>query len=89
MIEFVLIVLMVLLALLAVFVWLRFDVDLSVVVASGVTPAIGLGLIYYYGTGLAWAGGLVLLVIGIFALAYFVKRRERRAKWRGHYRDAE
>ena len=77
MINLLLIVLLALFALLAVFVWWRFDVDLSDLVASSVTPAVGLGLIYYYGTPLAWAGGLFLLAIGGFAFAYLVKRRGR------------
>ena len=45
--------------------------------ASSVTPAIGFGLIYYYGTPLAWVGGLILLAIGAFSLAYMVKRSHR------------
>lgn len=75
--EFVLIVLMAAFAVLALFVWWRFDVDIADVVASSVTPAIGLGLIYYYDTALAWAGGLILLGIGAFSLSYLVKRRSR------------
>ncbi|GFO82878.1 MAG: hypothetical protein A49_25050 [Methyloceanibacter sp.] len=55
----------------------RFDIDIADVVASSVTPAIGFGLIYYYHTPLAWAGGLVLLAIGAFSLAYMVRRRHR------------
>lgn len=87
MVEIVLIVLMVLLALIALFVWWGFDIDLPDIVAATVTPTIGIVLIYVYGTPLVWAGGLVLLAIGAFALAHFVKRRERRANRRGHYRD--
>lgn len=73
----ILIVLMALFAVLALFVWWRFDIDIADVVASSVTPAIGFGLIYYYHTPLAWAGGLVLLAIGAFSLAYMVRRRHR------------
>jgi len=75
--EIPLTVLMALFAVLALFVWWRFDIDLADVVASSVTPAIGFGLIYYYRTPLAWAGGLVLLAIGAFSLAYLVRRRHR------------
>lgn len=56
--EVVLVVLLALFAVIALFVWWRFDIDLSDVVASSVTPAIGIGLIYVYGTALAWAGGI-------------------------------
>ena len=85
--EVVLVVLLALFAVIALFVWWRFDIDLSDVVASSVTPAIGIGLIYVYGTALAWAAGLVLLGIGIFALFYLMKRRERIAARRSPYRD--
>lgn len=75
--EFLLVILMALFAIVALFVWWRYDIDLSDVVAASVTPAIGFGLIYYYGTPLAWAGGLLLLAIGAFSLAYIVRRRHR------------
>ncbi|MGA9540950.1 hypothetical protein [Methyloceanibacter sp.] len=89
MIEIILIVLLALFAVGALFVWWLFDIDVADIVAASVTPAIGIGLIYVYGTPLAWAGGLLLLAIGAFALAYLMKRRERRASRRGHYRDAQ
>lgn len=72
-----LIVLMALFAVFALFVWWRFDIDVADVVASSITPAIGFGLIYSYHTPLAWAGGLLLLAIGAFSLAYLVRRRHR------------
>jgi hypothetical protein len=64
-------------AVVALVVWWMLDIDLSDVVASSVTPIIGIALIYYYGTPLAWAGGLLLLAIGAFSLYFLVKRRAR------------
>jgi TRAP-type C4-dicarboxylate transport system permease small subunit len=87
MMEISLIVILALLAVSALFVWWRFDIDLSDIVASSVTPATGIGLIYVYRTPLAWAGGLLLIAIGIFALLYLLRRRERLAARHGHYRD--
>jgi hypothetical protein len=62
-------------AVLAILVWWLLDIDLSDIVASSVTPIIGICLIYWYNTPLAWAGGLVLLAIGAFSLYFLVKRR--------------
>ena len=87
MLEILLIVLLALLAIGALFLWWRYDMDLSDIAASSVTPAIGIWIIYAYGGPLAWAGGLCLLAIGAFALFYLIKRRERRTTRRGHYRD--
>jgi len=87
MMEISLVVILALLAVSALFVWWRFDIDLADIVASSVTPAIGIGLIYVYGTPLAWGGGIVLIAIGIFALIYLMRRRERLAARHGHYRD--
>lgn len=85
--EIVLVVLLALFAVIALFVWWLFDIDLPDVVASSVTPAIGIGLIYVYGTPLAWAGGALLLAIGGFALYYLMRRRERKAARNSPYRD--
>ena len=87
MMELALIAILAFLAVSALFVWWRFDIDVADMVASSVTPAIGIGLIYVYNTPLAWAGGLVLIAIGIFALLYLMRRRERLAARHGHYRD--
>ncbi len=89
MIVIALIVLLALFAVGALLLWWRYDIDLSDIAASSVTPAIGIWLIYDYGGPLAWVGGLLLLAIGAFALAYLMKRRERRASRRGHYRDPQ
>jgi hypothetical protein len=62
-------------AIVALLVWWMLDIDLSDVVASSVTPIIGICLIYWYGTPLAWAGGLLLLAIGAFSLYFLLKRR--------------
>jgi hypothetical protein len=64
-------------AVLAIVVWWLLDIDISDVVASSVTPIIGICLIYWYGTPLAWAGGLLLLAIGAFSLYFLLKRRAR------------
>lgn len=75
--EITLIVLFALFACVALFVWWFFDIDVADIVASSITPAIGVGLIYYYDTPLAWTGGLILLAIGAFSLYYLAKRRSR------------
>ncbi|WP_045365903.1 hypothetical protein [Methyloceanibacter caenitepidi] len=82
-----LVVLLAILAVIALVVWWMLDIDLPDVVASSITPAIGIGLIYAYGTPLAWAGGLLLLAIGVFALLYLMKRRERKAARHNPDRD--
>ena len=64
-------------AIIAIAVWWMLDIDISDIVASVVTPGIGICLIYWYGTPLAWAGGLLLLAIGAFSLYFLVKRRAR------------
>jgi len=64
-------------AIIAIAVWWMLDIDISDIVASVVTPGIGIALIYWYNTPLAWAGGLLLLAIGAFSLYFLVKRRAR------------
>ena len=76
-VDILLIVLLSLFAIIALVVWWMLDIDLADIVASSVTPIIGVCLIYWYGTPLAWAGGLLLLAIGAFSLYVLVKRRER------------
>jgi len=73
----ILVIALALFAVLAILVWWVLDIDLSDVVASSVTPIVGICLIYWYGTPLAWAGGLLLLGIGAFSLYFLVKRRAR------------
>lgn len=75
--EIILVIALTLFAVLAIVVWWVLDIDISDIVASSVTPIIGICLIYWYGTPLAWAGGLLLLAIGAFSLYYLVKRRAR------------
>ena len=72
-----LIVALTLFAIIAILVWWMLDIDISDIVASSVTPIIGVCLIYWYGTPLAWAGGIALLAIGAFALYFLVKGRAR------------
>jgi hypothetical protein len=64
-------------AVLALVVWWMLDFDMPDVVASSATPIIGVCLIYWYGTLLAWAAGLVLLAIGAFSLYVLIRRRKR------------
>jgi len=73
----ILVVVLSLFAIIAIAVWWMLDIDISDIVASVVTPGIGIALIYWYGTPLAWAGGLLLLAIGAFSLYFLVKRRAR------------
>lgn len=73
----ILIIALAIFALVALVVWWILDFDLSDVVASVATPIVGVCLIYWYGTPLAWAGGLLLLAIGAFSLYFLVKRRAR------------
>ncbi len=89
MIEIALIALLALFAVSALFLWWRFDIDLSDVVAASVTPAIGFEPIYAYGTPIAWMGGSGFIAIGIFAIVDLMKRRTRRATRPGHYRDEQ
>lgn len=76
-VEIFLIVVLALFAIIALLVWWMLDIDLADAVASTVTPIIGIGLIYWYGTPWAWAGGLLLLAIGAFSLYFLVRRRPR------------
>ncbi|MDJ0512919.1 MAG: hypothetical protein QNJ62_05710 [Methyloceanibacter sp.] len=87
MLVILLIVLLALVAIGALFLWWRYEMDLSDIAASSVTPAIGIWIIYSYGGPLAWAGGVLLLAIGAFALFFLLKRRDRQATRQGHYRD--
>ncbi len=89
MIAIILVVLLALLVVCALFVWWRYDMDLVDIAAARVTPAIGIWHICDYGGPPAWAGGLLLLAIGGFAIFYAMKRHDRRATRRGHYRDEQ
>lgn len=62
-------------ALVAIVVWWMLDIDIADIVAMVAAPVVGFALIYWYSTPLAWAGGLLLLAIGGFALYYLLKRR--------------
>jgi hypothetical protein len=64
-------------AIVSLLVWWIYDIDISDIVASSVTPIVGICLIYWYGTPLAWAGGILLLAIGAFSAYFLVKRRAR------------
>jgi hypothetical protein len=57
--------------------WMFLDLDVTDVVAPVVAPAAGACIIYFYGTLVAWAVGLVLLLIGAYAIWRAVGRRRR------------
>lgn len=73
--ETILIIALAIFAVVALVVWWMLDIDIADIVAMIVAPAAGVCLIYWYGTALAWAGGIALLLIGAFALYYLLERR--------------
>jgi len=75
--ELILIVVLTVFALVALVAWWVLDIDIADIVASIVSPIVGVCLIYWYGTPLAWAGGIALLAIGGFAIYFLFKRRRR------------
>lgn len=75
--EIVLVVVLTVFAVIAIWVWWMLDIDIADIVATVVAPVAGICLVYWYGTPLAWAGGLLLLAIGAFSLYFLVKRRAR------------
>lgn len=75
--ETILVIALALFALVAIAVWWMLDIDIADIVATVTAPAAGIALVYWYGTPLAWAGGLLLLAIGGFALYYLLKRRAK------------
>lgn len=68
---------LVLLAIAVVAAWWFLDFDMPEVVIPVAAPGIGAGLIYWYGTALAWAIGLLLLLIGGYGLYRLVGGRRR------------
>jgi len=76
----ILIVLLAMFAGAALVVWWILDIDIADMVATVGAPVAGICLIYWYGTPLAWAGGIALLAIGGFALYYLFKRRRNASK---------
>jgi len=75
--ELILIVVLTIFAFVALVAWWVLDIDIADIVASIVSPIAGVCLIYWYGTPLAWAGGIALLAIGGFAIYFLFKRRRR------------
>jgi hypothetical protein len=73
----ILVIALAIFAIIAIAVWWLLDIDFSDIVASSVTPIVGICLIYWYGTPLAWAGGILLLAIGAFSAYFLVTRRAR------------
>ena len=76
----ILIVLLAMFAGAALVVWWILDIDIADMVATVGAPVAGVCLIYWYGTPLAWAGGIALLTIGGFALYYLFRRRRNASK---------
>ena len=68
---------LVLLAIAVVAAWWFLDFDMPEVVILVAAPGIGAGLIYWYGTALAWAIGLLLLLIGGYGLYRLAGSRRR------------
>jgi hypothetical protein len=58
--------------------WIFLDLDVTDVAAPIIAPAAGACIIYFFGTLLAWAIGLVLLGIGAVAFYLAIGRRRRR-----------
>jgi hypothetical protein len=58
--------------------WMFLDLDVTDVAAPVIAPAAGACIIYFYGTLIAWAIGLVLLLLGAFAIWRVVSKRQRR-----------
>jgi len=75
--ETVLIIALAVFAAIALVVWWMLDIDIADIVAMIVSPIVGVWLIYYYATPLAWVGGITLLGIGAFALYFLIDRRKR------------
>jgi len=75
--ETVLIIALAAFAAVALVVWWMLDIDIADIVAMIMSPIVGVWLIYYYATPLAWVGGIVLLGIGAFALYFLIDRRKR------------
>jgi hypothetical protein len=66
---------LVLLAAAVLIAWWFFDFDMPEVVIPVAAPGIGAGIIYWYGTALAWAiGGLLLLAGGYAVWRLFARR---------------
>ncbi len=76
----ILVLALALFAVIALLVWWVFDIDVADIVASVGSPIAGVCLLYWYdwyGTPLAWAGGIALLAIGAFSLYVLLRRRAR------------
>ena len=64
-------------AAIALLAWWLLDFDFPEVAIPVAAPGLGAGLIYWYGTALAWAAGLVLLAIGGYFLYRLIGKRGR------------
>jgi lysozyme family protein len=79
--EIILAIVLAVFAAIAILVWWMLDIDIADMVATAGAPLAGIAIIYWYGTPIAWAVGLVLFAIGGFGLYYLVKRRPK-PPWR-------
>jgi lysozyme family protein len=79
--EIILAIVLAVFAAAAILVWWMLDIDIADMVATVGAPLAGIAIIYWYGTPIAWAVGLVLSAIGGFGLYYLVKRRPK-PPWR-------
>jgi uncharacterized BrkB/YihY/UPF0761 family membrane protein len=79
--EIILAIVLAVFAAVAILVWWMLDIDIADMVATVGAPLAGIAIIYWYGTPIAWAVGLVLFAIGGFGLYYLVKRRPK-PPWR-------
>jgi lysozyme family protein len=79
--EIILAIVLAVFAAAAILVWWMLDIDIADMVATVGAPLAGIAIIYWYGTPIAWAVGLVLIAIGGFGLYYLVKRRPK-PPWR-------
>jgi hypothetical protein len=71
---------LVLLAAAVLVAWWLFDFDMPEVVIALAATGIGAGIIYWYGTALAWAIGILLLLAGGYSVWRLFARRGRQRK---------
>jgi hypothetical protein len=62
------------LAVVALVVWWLLDFEMPEVMIPIAAPGAGAGLIYWYGTPLAWAAGIALFLLAAAVVFYLVRR---------------
>lgn len=80
--EIVLAIVLAVFAAAAILVWWMLDIDIADMVATAGAPLAGIAVIYWYGTPLAWAVGLVLFAIGGAGLYHLLNKRRQNPPWR-------